>query len=72
MTSSRAMGQSLNDLGTNYLIGMHKAPGLTALSSIPQGMRTYCTKEMQTGEEAHVSTGARAGNFILAPGSPLE
>lgn len=47
MTSSRAMGQSLTDLGTNYLIRMHKAPGLTAVSSIPQGMHTYCTKEIR-------------------------
>ena len=35
-------------------------------------MRSYCTKDIQTGEEAHVRSGARAGNFTVAPGSPVE
>ena len=35
-------------------------------------MCSYCTKDIQTGEEAHVRSGARAGNFTVAPGSPVE
>lgn len=71
MASSRAVGQNPNDLGTNCHIGMHRAPSLTPVFSIPQGMCTYCT-EVWAGEEARGRSGTRAGDSTLAPRSPLK